>query len=102
MTTLLLAAAVIGLGTSVEYPVGSDIAVLVGRRVGMGSSIGLLSASKSAGAAITPIVAGLVMDVFGIDAAFYCITILILACKLICYYYTGRLLEARRVKTVES
>ena len=97
MTTLLLAAAVIGLGTSVEYPVGSDIAVLVGRRVGMGSSIGLLSASKSAGAAITPLVAGLVMDVFGINAAFYSIAILILACKLLCYFYTGRLLEARSI-----
>jgi len=96
LATLLFAAAVIGIGTAVAYPVGSDIAVLIGRRVGMGSSIGLLSASKSAGAAITPIVAGLVYDAFGLNAAFYCIAILILVCKLVCYYYTGRLFEERR------
>ncbi len=93
MTSLLIAAAVVGLGTSMAYPVGSEIAVLIGRRAGMGSTIGLLSASKSAGAAITPLIAGLTMDLFGLNAVFYVIAVVILVCKLACYYYTSRLLE---------
>ncbi len=96
MAALFIVTGVVGLGTAIAYPVGSEIAVLVGRRAGMGSCIGLVTASKGAGTAITPLVAGLVMDTFGLNAVFYIVAILILVCKLICYYYTSRWLESHR------
>jgi len=96
LPALFVAAVVVALGSAIAYPVGIDIATIVGKRGGMGTTIGLLSTAFNLGNAVTPLIAGAIIDLFNLGAAFYAIGVLILTAKVICYYFAGRWLEGKR------
>jgi MFS family permease len=86
-TTLLLANVFIGLGAAISMPVATDIAVVIGKKVGMGFWMGIFNTTISLGIIIAPLMSGVVMDYSGINAVFYFAGILSLLFTLIgCYY----------------
>ncbi|NAS89734.1 hypothetical protein C4E24_08400 [ANME-1 cluster archaeon AG-394-G21] len=86
-TTLLLANVLIGLGAAISMPVATDIAVVIGKKVGMGSWMGIFNTTISLGVIIAPLMSGVVMDYAGINSVFYFASILSLVFTFIgCYY----------------
>ncbi len=69
--SFLLLALVMGLGGAISMPAATAINVRIGRRYGMGSSMGLFNTAMSIGMIIAPIISGLVMDYFGLKYIFY-------------------------------
>jgi len=95
LPALFVAAGVVAVGSAIAFPVGFDIATVLGKHGGMGLVIGLLSTSFNVGNAVTPLLAGAVYDLFNLSAAFYVIAIVILAAKVTCYYFASRWLEEK-------
>ncbi|MEA1999635.1 MAG: hypothetical protein U9N61_10005 [Euryarchaeota archaeon] len=63
------------------------IAVVIGRKVGIGSWMGIFSSTISLGIIIAPLMSGVVMDYAGINAVFYFAGIVSLLFTFIgCYY----------------
>ena len=86
-TTLLLANVLIGLGAAISMPVATDIAVVIGKKVGMGSWMGIFNTTISLGVIIAPLMSGVVMDYSGINSVFYFAGIFSLVFTFIgCYY----------------
>jgi len=71
LITLLLVNVLIGIGAAISMPVATDIAVVIGRKVGIGSWMGMFSSTISIGIIIAPLMSGLVMDHAGINSVFY-------------------------------
>jgi MFS family permease len=69
--TLLLVNVIIGIGAAISMPVATDIAVVIGKKVGIGSWMGIFSSTISVGIIIAPLMSGVVMDYAGINAVFY-------------------------------
>ncbi|MGB3457695.1 MAG: MFS transporter, partial [Halobacteriota archaeon] len=87
LITLLLANVLIGIGAAISMFVAIDIAVVIGKKVGIGSWMGIFNTTKSLGIIIAPLMSGVVMDYAGINAVFYFAGIVSLLCTLIgCYY----------------
>ncbi len=85
--TLLLVNVFIGIGAAISIPVLADIAVVIGKKVGIGSWMGIFNTTISLGIIIAPLMSGVVMDYSGINSVFYFAGILSLLCTLIgCYY----------------
>jgi MFS family permease len=64
--TLLLICFVIGLTGAISIPAASALAVQIGTKIGMGTSMGIFNTAMSIGMIIAPITLGLVMDAFGV------------------------------------
>ena len=60
-----------GVGQSFSFVASSAMQVVAGRRVGMGTVIGLGSAGNGLGIILGSVIAGLIVDSSGVDAAFY-------------------------------
>lgn len=60
-----------GIGQSFSFVASSAMQVVAGRRVGMGTVIGLGSAGNGAGIVVGSVLAGLIVDFWGTNAAFY-------------------------------
>jgi MFS family permease len=60
-----------GIGQSFSFVASSAMQVVAGRRVGMGTVIGLGSAGNGAGILAGALLAGLIVDLYSLDAAFY-------------------------------
>ena len=87
LITLLLVNVIIGIGAAISMPVATDIAVVIGRKVGIGSWMGIFSSTISVGIIIAPLMSGVVMDYAGINAVFYFAGIVSLLFTFIgCYY----------------
>ncbi len=85
--TLLLVNVIIGICTAMSIAVATDIAAVIGKKVGMGFWMGIFNTTISVGTIAAPLVAGVVMDYAGINSVFYFAGILSLLCTLIgCYY----------------
>ncbi len=85
--TLLLVNVIIGICTAMSMAVATDIAAVIGRKVGMGFWMGIFNTTISLGIIIAPLVAGVVMDYAGINSVFYFAGILSLLFTIIgCYY----------------
>jgi len=69
--TLLLVNVLIGIGAAISMPVATDIAVVIGRKVGIGSGMGIFNTTISIGIIIAPLMSGVVMDHAGINSVFY-------------------------------
>ena len=95
LPALFAVAGVVAVGSAVAFPVGFDIATVLGKHGGMGLVIGLLSTAFNVGNTVTPLLAGAVIDLFSLAAAFYVIAIVILIAKVTCYYFASRWLEQR-------
>ncbi|NAT11101.1 MFS transporter [ANME-1 cluster archaeon AG-394-G06] len=89
-TTLLLVNVFIGLGAAISMPVATDIAVVIGKKVGIGSWMGIFNTTISLGIIIAPLMSGVVMDCSGINSVFYYAGIVSLLCTLIGCYYVWR------------
>ena len=87
LITLLLANVLIGIGAAISMPVTTDIAVVIGRKVGIGSWMGIFNTTKSLGIIVAPLISGVVMDYLGINSVFYFAGIVSLLFTFIgCYY----------------
>jgi predicted MFS family arabinose efflux permease len=95
LPALFAVAGVVAVGSAIAFPVGFDIATVLGKHGGMGLVIGLLSTAFNVGNAVTPLIAGAVTDLFSLASAFYVIAIVILTAKVTCYYFASRWLEGK-------
>ena len=68
---LLIAGSLVGLGAAISVPAISNISVSIGKKSGMGTWMGIINTARSIGLAITPLLAGIFMDHWGIDSVFY-------------------------------
>jgi len=68
---LLLASSVMGLGSAISIPAATVMAVKIGKKSGMGASMGLFSSGMSLGMTISPLYLGIIMDRLGIDYVFW-------------------------------
>jgi MFS family permease len=94
---LLVAGLFVGLGAAVSISALSNLSVGIGKTVGMGSWMGIYNAAFSAGFALTPIAAGIIMDHMGIDTVFYVFGLLAFFALLLCAYLVYAYLRQHRV-----
>ena len=87
---LLGAGILLGLGAAISMPALSSISVLIGKKAGMGSWMGIITATMSIGFILTPLISGVVMDHLGIDAVFYVLFMVALFGGLCYFYYIRR------------
>nr|AAU83973.1 hypothetical protein GZ35B7_6 [uncultured archaeon GZfos35B7] len=71
------------------------IAVVIGRKVGIGSWMGIFSSTISLGIIIAPLMSGVVMDYAGINAVFYFAGIVSLLFTFIGCYYVWKLSKSQ-------
>ena len=77
---LLITGGILGLGASISAPALLSLSVGIGKRAGMGFWMAILSTAMSVGVVITPLLAGVIMDHYGIDAVFYSLGLVMLFC----------------------
>jgi DHA1 family multidrug resistance protein-like MFS transporter len=97
---LLVAGLFVGLGTAVSISALSNLSIGIGKKVGMGSWMGIYNAAFSAGFALTPIAAGIIMDHMGIDSVFYVFGLLAFFAMLLCVYFLHRRFRQRQALNV--
>ncbi len=68
---LLVAGILLGTGTGITVPALTSISVSIGQTVGMGLWMGIFYTVIGITFAVTPLIAGMIMDHLGIDAVFY-------------------------------
>ncbi|MFH1791306.1 MAG: MFS transporter [Candidatus Omnitrophota bacterium] len=90
---MIAASIVIGLGFAVTTPVTTGISVLIGHRIGMGAWMGVFNASMSVGTVLGPLLAGAILDDYGIKSVFFMISGISVAGIGICYHYFLRRLR---------
>ncbi len=88
--TLLLVNVIIGICTAMSIAVATDIAAVIGKKVGMGFWMGIFNTTISVGTIAAPLVAGVVMDYAGINSVFYFAGILSLVFTFTGCYYVWR------------
>jgi len=71
-------------------PFATDIAVVIGKKVGIGSWMGIFNTTISLGIIIAPLMSGVVMDYSGINYIFYYSGIVSLLFTFIGCYYVWR------------
>jgi DHA1 family multidrug resistance protein-like MFS transporter len=69
--SVLAVSLLMGIAGGMALPSASAIAVEEGRKFGMGSSMGFFNLGMSLGLGTGPILIGLIVDIFGLPAAFY-------------------------------
>lgn len=84
--TLLLFNILMGLGSAVSIPAGSAITANLGRKLGMGSVMGLFNTAFGVGGGIGPIVAGMVMLAAGLVFVFISSALVVLIGTVYFYY----------------
>lgn len=84
--TLLSLNLVMGLGSAISIPAGSAITAQLGKKLGMGSVMGLFNTAFGIGGGIGPIVAGLIMLLTNLAFVFVSSAIIVLAGTIIFYY----------------
>lgn len=68
---LLLAALAIGIGGGVSLPAVTAIVTIAGRSVGQGAAMGASNTAMGVGMIVSPLLSGVVMDLYGITDVFY-------------------------------
>ncbi|MBS3104807.1 MFS transporter [Candidatus Woesearchaeota archaeon] len=84
--TLLLFNILMGLGSAISIPAGSAITAQLGKKLGMGSVMGLFNTAFGLGGGFGPIVAGLIMLATGLAFVFVSSALIVLAGTIIFYY----------------
>jgi MFS family permease len=67
---LFLAASANGLGSALMMPALMALTVKIGKKIGMGMSMGAYNTAMSLGMITAPLLGGMVMDAFSINAVF--------------------------------
>ena len=83
--TLLLFNILMGLGSAISIPAGSAITAQLGKKLGMGSVMGLFNTAFGIGGGIGPIIAGLIMLVTSLAFVFVSSAVIVLAGTIIFY-----------------
>lgn len=83
--TLLLFNILMGFGSAISIPAGSAITAQLGRKLGMGSVMGLFNTAFGIGGGIGPIVAGLIMTATSLAFVFVSSAIIVLIGTLMFY-----------------
>lgn len=84
--SLLFFNLLMGFGSAVSIPAGSAITAQLGKKMGMGSVMGLFNAAFGIGGGIGPIAAGLIMLAAGLTFVFVSSALIVLAGTIIFYY----------------
>ncbi len=85
--SLFFLSIIMGIGGALSMPAASAIVVKVGKKMGMGASMGLFNTAMSAGLIAAPLLSGLIMDIINIQAVFYAAGIISLIGTAIFYYF---------------
>ena len=85
---LLVIFLIMGLGGAISMPAASAMVIQIGRKLGMGSSMGLFNTAMSIGMIFAPLIAGLVMDSLGVSFVFYIIGAISVVGLIPFYVYT--------------
>ena len=75
-----------GLGSAISIPAGSAITAQLGKKLGMGSVMGLFNTAFGIGGGIGPIVAGLIMIATNLTFVFISSAMIVLVGTIIFYY----------------
>ena len=84
--TLLSFNILMGLGSGISIPAVSAITAQLGKKLGMGSVMGLFNTAFGIGGGIGPIIAGLIMVAAGLTFVFVSSAVIVLAGTIIFYY----------------
>ncbi len=87
---LFFAGFFMGLGAAIYGPALSGISVKIGEKIGMGSWMGVFWSVMSIGLVFAPLTAGIIMDRFGVNSAFYSFGIFAFFSLLFCAYYVRK------------
>jgi len=95
--TLLLFNLLMGFGSAISIPAGSAITAQLGRKLGMGSVMGIFNTAFGIGGGIGPIIAGLIMVAFGLATVFVSSAIIVLIGTIIFYYLMKKNMEYKEL-----
>ncbi|MBI2658515.1 MFS transporter [Candidatus Woesearchaeota archaeon] len=84
--TLLLFNVLMGLGSAISIPAGSAITAQLGKKLGMGSVMGLFNTAFGFGGGVGPIVAGIIMLATNLAFVFVSSALIVLAGTIVFYY----------------
>ena len=84
--TLLLFNVLMGLGSAISIPAGSAITAQLGKKLGMGSVMGLFNTAFGIGGGIGPIAAGIILIATNLPFVFVSSAIIVLIGTIIFYY----------------
>ncbi len=68
---LLLASLAIGIGGGISLPAVTAIVTVAGRDIGQGAAMGASNTAMGVGMIVSPMLSGLVMDLYGLPSVFY-------------------------------
>ena len=94
---LVVVSAFIGLGAGITAPALAGMSIRIGKKVGMGSWMGIIHAARSLGFVCAPLIFGIILDHMGINEVFYLIALFVLIGMLTAGYF----LKLRVVKGEE-
>ena len=95
--TLLLFNLLMGFGSAISIPAGSAITAQLGRKLGMGSVMGIFNTAFGIGGGIGPIIAGLMMVAFGLATVFVSSAVIVLIGTITFYYLMKKNTEYKRL-----
>jgi MFS family permease len=79
-----------GLGTAIAIPAASAMTVEEGRKLGMGSTMGIFITAFSIGMAVGPLISGVIANVADINSVFYFAAAIALAGPSLFIWFTRR------------
>lgn len=94
---LLLFNLLMGLGSAISIPAGSAITAQLGKKLGMGSVMGLFNTAFGIGGGFGPIIAGLIMLATSLAFVFVSSAIIVLAGTIIFYYLMKNNIEYKKL-----
>jgi len=100
--TLLLFNILMGLGSAISIPAGSAITAQLGKKLGMGSVMGLFNTAFGIGGGIGPIIAGLIMLATNLTVVFVSSAVIVLVGTMIFYYLMKNNFEYKIAHEVQT
>ena len=79
-----------GLGTAIALPAASAMTAEEGKKLGMGSTMGIFITAFSIGMAVGPLISGVIADVANINSVFYFAAAIALAGPGLFIWFTRR------------
>ncbi|MBI2652974.1 MFS transporter [Candidatus Woesearchaeota archaeon] len=98
--TLLLFNMIMGLGSGISIPAISAITAQLGKKLGMGSVMGLFNTAFGIGGGIGPIIAGLIMLATSLTFVFVSSAVIVLAGTIMFYYLMKNNVEYKNRKVL--
>jgi len=70
-------------------PAASAISAIIGQEIGMGATMGVFTSAMSVGMIVSPVLSGVVMDIFGVGSVFYVAGILSAVGVYLFFYFAS-------------